>query len=296
MSLLKVLSVENAIKSANKATWFIRRNRPLIETTLGLVTIGVSVKLAFDAKGKVDAITTDVEERIANGEEVKTSETVLRVGLAMAPSIVTFMCGTGLILDSTRVLTNRVNTLASALTVAHKENDRIKNYIKEKHPEVDTRPVEVTKKEVIDEEGNKTEVESVERLRPDLLRGFWFDASDYYERDNVVGMQALTVQTERTLYNKLMGKGYIELIDIYNLFQVPLTDMEKREIYGFGFTDTDFFDLEFNTNDNTFFDVDNVTVTDEDGRVQIPYVEWPTPRYILSSIDNEDDDLREYIY
>ena len=296
MSLLKVLSVENAVKSANKATWFIRRNRPLIETTLGLVTIGVSVKLAFDAKGKVDAITTDVEERIANGEEVKTSETVLRVGLAMAPSIVTFMCGTGLILDSTRVLTNRVNTLASALTVAHKENDRIKNYLKEKHPEVDTRPVEVTKKEVIDEEGNKTEVESVERLRPDLLRGFWFDASDYYERDNVVGMQALTVQTERTLYNKLMGKGYIELIDIYNLFQVPLTDMEKREIYGFGFTDTDFFDLEFNTNDNTFFDVDNVTVTDEDGRVQIPYVEWPTPRYILSSIDNEDDDLREYIY
>ena len=296
MSLLKVLSVENAVKSANKATWFIRRNRPLIETTLGLVTIGVSVKLVFDAKGKVDAITTDVEERIANGEEVKTSETVLRVGLAMAPSIVTFMCGTGLILDSTRILTNRVNTLASALTVAHKENDRIKNYLKEKHPEVDTRPVEVTKKEVIDEEGNKTEVESVERLRPDLLRGFWFDASDYYERDNVVGMQALTVQTERTLYNKLMGKGYIELIDIYNLFQVPLTDMEKREIYGFGFTDTDFFDLEFNTNDNTFFDVDNVTVTDEDGRVQIPYVEWPTPRYILSSIDNEDDDLREYIY
>ena len=296
MSLLKVLSVENAVKSANKATWFIRRNRPLIETTLGLVTIGVSVKLAFDAKGKVEAITTDVEERIANGEEVKTSETVLRVGLAMAPSIVTFMCGTGLILDSTRVLTNRVNTLASALTVAHKENDRIKNYLKEKHPEVDTRPVEVTKKEVIDEEGNKTEVESVERLRPDLLRGFWFDASDYYERDNVVGMQALTVQTERTLYNKLMGKGYIELIDIYNLFQVPLTDMEKREIYGFGFTDTDFFDLEFNTNDSTFFDVDNVTVTDEDGRVQIPYVEWPTPRYILSSIDNEDDDLREYIY
>lgn len=296
MSLLKVLSVENAVKSANKASWFIRRNRPLIETTLGLVTIGVSVKLAFDAKGKVDAITTDVEERIANGEEVKTSETVLRVGLAMAPSIVTFMCGTGLILDSTRVLTNRVNTLASALTVAHKENDRIKNYLKEKHPEVDTRPVEVTKKEVIDEEGNKTEIESVERLRPDLLRGFWFDASDYYERDNVVGMQALTVQTERTLYNKLMGKGYIELIDIYNLFQVQLTDMEKREIYGFGFTDTDFFDLEFNTNDNTFFDVDNVTVTDEDGRVQIPYVEWPTPRYILSSIDNEDDDLREYIY
>ena len=296
MSLLKVLSVENAVKSANKATWFIRRNRPLIETTLGLVTIGVGVKLAFDAKGKVEAITTDVEERIANGEEVKTSETVLRVGLAMAPSIVTFMCGTGLILDSTRVLTNRVNTLASALTVAHKENDRIKNYLKEKHPEVDTRPVEVTKKEVIDEEGNKTEVESVERLRPDLLRGFWFDASDYYERDNVVGMQALTVQTERTLYNKLMGKGYIELIDIYNLFQVPLTDMEKREIYGFGFTDTDFFDLEFNTNDSTFFDVDNVTVTDEDGRVQIPYVEWPTPRYILSSIDNEDDDLREYIY
>ena len=296
MSLLKVLSVENAVKSANKVTWFIRRNRPLIETTLGLVTIGVSVKLAFDAKGKVDAITTDVEERIANGEEVKTSETVLRVGLAMGPSIVTFMCGTGLILDSTRVLTNRVNTLASALTVAHKENDRIKNYIKEKHPEVDTRPVEVTKKEVIDEKGNKTEVESVERLRPDLLRGFWFDASDYYERDNVVGMQALTVQTERTLYNKLMGKGYIELIDIYNLFQVQLSDMEKREIYGFGFTDTDFFDLEFNTNDNTFFDVDNVTVTDEDGRVQIPYVEWPTPRYILSSIDNEDDDLREYIY
>lgn len=296
MSFLNVLSVENAVKSANKATWFIRRNRPVIETALGLVTIGISVKLAFDAKGKVDAIATDVEERIANGEEVKTSQTAMRVGLALAPSIVTFMCGTGLILDSTRVLTNRVNTLASALTVAHKENDRIKNYLKEKHPEVDTRPVEVTKKEVIDEEGNKTEVETVERLRPDLLRGFWFDASDYYERDNVVGMQALTVQTERTLYNKLMGKGYIELIDIYNLFQVPLTDMEKREIYGFGFTDTDFFDLEFNTNDNTFFDVDNVTVTDEDGRVQIPYVEWPTPRYILSSIDNEDDDLREYIY
>lgn len=296
MSFLNVLSVENAIKSANKATWFIRRNRPVIETALGLVTIGISVKLAFDAKGKVDAIATDVEERIANGEEVKTSETALRVGLALAPSIVTFMCGTGLILDSTRVLTNRVNTLASALTVAHKENDRIKNYLKEKHPEVDTRPVEVTEKEVIDEDGNKSKVETVERLRPDLLRGFWFDASDYYERDNVVGMQALTVQTERTLYNKLMGKGYIELIDIYNLFQVSLTDMEKREIYGFGFTDTDFFDLEFNTNDNTFFDVDNVTVTDEDGRVQIPYIEWPTPRYILSSIDNEDDDLREYIY
>ena len=296
MSFLKVLSVENAIKSANKATWFIRRNRPVIETALGLVTIGISVKLAFDAKGKVDAIATDVEERIANGEEVKTSETALRVGLALAPSVVTFMCGTGLILDSTRVLTNRVNTLAGALSVAHKENDRIKNYLKEKHPEVDTRPVEVTEKEVIDEDGNKTKVETVERLRPDLLRGFWFDVSDYYERDNVVGMQALTVQTERTLYNKLMGKGYIELIDIYNLFQVSLTDMEKREIYGFGFTDTDFFDLEFNTNDNTFFDVDNVTVTDEDGRVQIPYIEWPTPRYILSSIDNEDDDLREYIY
>lgn len=296
MSFLNVLSVENAIKSANKATWFIRRNRPVIETALGLVTIGISVKLAFDAKGKVDAIATDVEERIANGEEVKTSETALRVGLALTPSIVTFMCGTGLILDSTRVLTNRVNTLAGALSVAHKENDRIKNYLKEKHPEVDTRPVEVTEKEVIDEDGNTTKVETVERLRPDLLRGFWFDASDYYERDNVVGMQALTVQTERTLYNKLMGKGYIELIDIYNLFQVSLTDMEKREIYGFGFTDTDFFDLEFNTNDNTFFDVDNVTVTDEDGRVQIPYIEWPTPRYILSSIDNEDDDLREYIY
>lgn len=296
MSFLNVLSVENAIKSANKATWFIRRNRPVIETALGLITIGISVKLAFDAKGKVDAIATDVEERIANGEEVKTSETALRVGLALAPSVVTFMCGTGLILDSTRVLTNRVNTLASALTVAHKENDRIKNYLKEKHPEVDTRPVEVTEKEVVDEDGNKSKVETVERLRPDLLRGFWFDASDYYERDNVVGMQALTVQTERTLYNKLMGKGYIELIDIYNLFQVSLTDMEKREIYGFGFTDTDFFDLEFNTNDNTFFDVDNVTVTDEDGRVQIPYIEWPTPRYILSSIDNEDDDLREYIY
>ena len=296
MSFLKVLSVENAVKASTKASLFIRRNRPIIETGLGLVTIGVSVKFAFDAKGKVDAITTDVEERIANGEEVKTSETVLRVGLAMAPSVVTFMCGTGLILDSTRVLTNRVNTLASALTVAHKENDRIKNYLKEKHPEVDTRPVEVTTKEVEDGDGNKVTMETVERLRPDLLRGFWFDSSDYYERDNVVGMQALTVQTERTLYNKLMGKGYIELIDIYNLFQVPLTDMEKREIYGFGFTDTDFFDLEFNTNDNKFFDVDAVTVTDDEGRVQIPYVEWPTPRYILSSIDNEDDDLREYIY
>ena len=296
MSMLKVLSVENALKASTKAAWVIRRNRPIIETGLGLVTIGVSVKLAFDAKGKVDAITTDVEQRIADGEEVKTSETVLRVGLAMAPSVVTFMCGTGLILDSTRILTNRVNTLASALTVAHQENDRIKNYLKEKHPEVDTRPVEVAKKEIEDEDGNKIVVDSVERLRPDLLRGFWFDSSDYYERDNVVGMQALTVQTERALYNKLMQKGFIELIDIYNLFKVELTDMEKREIYGFGFTDTDFFDLEFNTNDNTFFDVDAVTVTDDAGRVQIPYVEWPAPRYILSSIDNSDDDLRDYIY
>ena len=58
MSFLKVLSVGNAVKATTKASLFIRRNRPIIETGLGLITIGVSVKLAFDAKGKVDAITT----------------------------------------------------------------------------------------------------------------------------------------------------------------------------------------------------------------------------------------------
>ena len=51
-----------------------------------------------------------------------------------------------------------------------------------------------------------------------------------------------------------------------------------------------------NAQDYAYPPVDAVTVTDDEGRVQIPYVEWPTPRYILSSIDNEDDDLREFMY
>lgn len=297
MPILNVLSVKNVLKTSTKASLFIRRNRPLIETGMGIVTLGYSAKLFYDARQKVEAITEDVEARIANGEEVKTSETAMRVGIALAPSIVTFMAGTGLILDSTRILTNRVNQLGAALVTAHKENDRLKGYLKENHPEVDTRPVEVTTKEIEDENGNRVTVKSVERTRGDLLRGFWFDKSGYYERDNIVGMQALTVQTERALYNKIMHKGYIELTDIYNLFDIELTEAEKRELYGFGFTDNDFFDLEFNLNaENKFFDIDAVTTVDEDGRTVIPYIEWPEPRYILASIDNNSDDLLEYIY
>ena len=48
MSFLKVLSVGNAVKATTKASLFIRRNRPIIETGLGLVTIGVSIKCEFD--------------------------------------------------------------------------------------------------------------------------------------------------------------------------------------------------------------------------------------------------------
>lgn len=255
----------------------LRKYGPLIGTVSGVIGLGVTAKLAYDSKGKVDAITTKYEEKLANGEVISKKDMVVEYGVALAPAVITGALSVGCIIGSYHVLTNRVHLLNMALNTVRDENKQLKDQLRGQSEDGVYAPVETKEVETEDENGEKKVVESVARRRSDLSTGCWFDNStEWFEDDSSYNL-AVIAQAQENLNSKLMRDGILKVTDIYSALHIPLTADEKVSLYGFVFYDSDFFTL----------DTVVVHLTDETGRlIPTPYIEWPSPRYDLDIIDN----------
>lgn len=268
----------------------VKKNSPLILVTLGIAGLGLTAWEAYKARDKVREIVEDIEEKRENGEDVDVKDTAIRVVSAVAKPVVYGTLSVSAIIGSYHVLSNRVNLLSSALAAATSENKRMRSYLKKNHPDVITAPVN-DKEEVYatkDDEGKKKRAKTVAYTRTEVkyLEGTWFDKSTEYASDDTHWNETFIETRARLLSNKLTARGFLRLSEVYAALEIPSSEYNAQVAETVGWGPNDYFDL----------DIQIINVSDGTGYSKpVPYIEWPSVRSIVGSIDY-DYDAADYMY
>jgi hypothetical protein len=130
-------SLKNISSNVSAIRFKAEEHAPAIALVAGLAGLGWATYETVKSVRKVDTIMEEIEERQANGEEVKPMETVSKVVVAVYKPVVIGTLSVGVILKGFHVLNNRVSALSAALATANSEYTKLRRYIQEKHPEED---------------------------------------------------------------------------------------------------------------------------------------------------------------
>lgn len=265
---------------AQKVQYQARKKAPLLLTLAGCAGLCGTAYLAYRARHEVEEILTDVEERQSQGEHVPATQTAVRVGLALGPTIVAGGLSLAAIAGAYHVLTNRVTLLSSALVAAHEESRKYKEYIRENHPGVPLSADGKLEKVYRNEEESKTEgAVKVVAINRDKLAGterVFFDLSDEYVSDDNLYNQMFIENASHILNNMLISRGFLRLSEVYSALKIPSSSYNIKNAELLGWTSSTYFDL------NTTI----INVTDKEGYAKpVPCVDWPSPVPIYNDID-----------
>lgn len=270
--------LEHITQNVNAIQFQLKKNSPLIMTIGGIAGLCGTALMAYKAHGKVKAIVEDIEEQREQGIEINKTHELVRVGMAVAPTILMGAASVSMILGSYHVLTNRNSLLASALSTALAENDRFKKQVKEQFPDAVLAPADVEMEE--DKDGNRKVVSVNPRDIP-TLEGVWFHNSGSFTKDDNDYNQVFISTKSRQLDNKLQTQTYLTLNDVYAALDMPVTKQGAI----FGWTSSMYFDLEQTLH----------LVREPEGEYYDIWIKWPSPVPIYDKVDYSSD-LGQYFY
>lgn len=224
-----------------------RRNAPYISTGVGLIGLGVSAYLLYQARPAIEAGVEELERAKAGEEGASKSNGVKTIAKAVSGPVLGATASSLLILNGQRILSQRLAATTFAYNTLASKVDKYKEWLKEKHPEMVT---QITQElEMVPEnkeEANKEKPVLVESVRkPSLVSeaGFFVEASpllndlreggeyDYGILESAVlrvlneGNPEATITdslAERLgIYRAEMEQGYISLADVCLAFGIP---------------------------------------------------------------------------
>jgi hypothetical protein len=263
----------------NALTFSVKKNSPLIMTVGGIAGLCGTALLAYKAHGKVKTIVEDIEARREAGEEINKMHELVRVGMAVAPTILMGAASVSMILGSYHVLTNRNSLLASALSTALAENERFKQQVKKQFPDAVLAPVEETKE--VERDGKK--VVTVNPKDVPTLEGVWFHLSNEFVKDDLDYNQTFISAIEHLLDNKLNDKSILTMNDVYTALAMEPT----KQGAVFGWTSSMFFELEQTV---------HLVAADEGEPDHYDiWIKWPQPVSIYDKLDYSKS-IGEYWY
>lgn len=263
-----------------KIQYQTKKHSPLILTTSGIVGLGATAFLAYQARHKVEAIVSDVEARQEAGEEVPMMHTATRVAGALAPAIVTGGLSVAAIAGAYHILTNRVTLLTSALVAANEERRRYKEYIRENHPDIplsaDENLEEVYLNEAESKKKKGQKVVAISRDKLANLERVFFDLSDEYVTDDNLYNLMFIENAAHILNNMQTNRGFLRLSEVFAALKIPSGKFNVKNAEILGWPDTMYFDL----------NVTVLNVKDADGYSRpVPCIDWPAPVPIYNAVD-----------
>lgn len=220
----------------------LEKNSPEIMVGAGVVAIVGGVVLACKATLKVEDILEESEETIEKIHEAEgmpnyskkdykrdLTLTYVQTGAKLAknyaPAVIVTGLGIGLILGSHNILKKRNVALMASYKTLDKAFDEYRGrVIREYGEDVDKLlKNDLVKKEVIDEDGNKT-VE-YEKRDPNVKSqyGVWFDEFSQNHKNSASANRMFLQMMESYANDKLVANGHLFLNEVYDMIGVPRT-------------------------------------------------------------------------
>lgn len=263
-----------------------RRNAPIIMTIGGAIGLIVTSISAYKAAKRVGKIVEEAEASHATASPMPAGVVALRVGAAVAPTVVIGATSVAMILGSYHVLNNRNTILSSAIASLAAENRRMRSTIREQYPDAVLAPNEGIA-QVTDADGVEQSVASIDPDSVPYMEGLYFSRSSEMTKDDHEYNMTWIAYRGRMLDNKLQETGHLTLNDVYDALGVELTDFQRRQGAVLGWTNAFVWELE----------TEVVQVMDEEGLYSHPeiYVTWPALTSIYDKT-NYAQDLSNYNY
>lgn len=282
-------SLENLNKNAIKIQDGARKYAPLISMVAGTALVLYGAKKTYDASKEIALITSELERRKAEGEEITRREVFTRVGRHLVLPGLCIVGGLGAFFNAYHVLTNRLTVVSGMLATSLKDNERLKQAIKSKYPNATFAPTTGESKQVLAsaEEANKKKPKMVEAVKPleiCNMEQVCYRLSLEYAADNLDINLMQIESANRILTNKLMADGRIFLSDVYSVLRIPSEVANYNQARRLKWTDSDYFELSVALV-NVSKEEDGLEVADK-----VPFVSWPAPR----PVDGGEELLNDY--
>lgn len=228
------------------ARW-ARRNSPYICTGLGLIGLGVSGYMLYQARPAIEAGVEELERAKAGEEGASKANGIKTIAKAVSGPVLGATASSLLILNGQRILSQRLAATTLAYNTLASKVDRYKEWLKENHPEMATQITQELERvpESKEEAGKKKSVLVDSIRKPSLVSeaGFFVEASpllsdlreggeyDYGILESAV-MRVLndgnpeatdtdTLAEQIGIYRAEAKQGYTRLSDVFLAFGIP---------------------------------------------------------------------------
>lgn len=300
------------IKGFHKVSKMAAKNSPAILTGVGVAGLGATAYYSYKSAKKIEVITDDLENRrkleelidlvqityIDKGlpltKEVKESYDVAKenfvpidrftvvkdvagaVALPVALGLASITC----IVLSYHIQNNRIVTLAGALATATAEriyyNNKFKADYGQEEYEKFTTPVERTRSQITDADGEIQNVDTFAKVDIKSLHGVWFSDSSEYTRDDHEYNMAFVRQAAEALDLKLFRNGFLTMNEVLDALSIERT--KQGALMGWSVS-------------TNFTITPEITICrDKLSGVSGPqiYIKWSNPTYIYDLVEYKD--------
>lgn len=224
-----------------------RRNSPYICTGLGLIGLGVSGYMLYQARPAIEAGVEELERAKAGEEGASKANGIKTIAKAVSGPVLGATASSLLILNGQRILSQRLAATTVAYNTLVSKVDKYKEWLKENHPEMATQITqELERVPESKDEAKKKKPVTVDAVRkPSLVSeaGFFVEASpllsdlreggeyDYgilqsavlrvMNEGNPEASSADSLAERLGIYRAEMEQGYISLADVCLAFGIP---------------------------------------------------------------------------
>lgn len=231
-----------------------RRNSPYICTGIGLIGLGVSGYMLYQARPAIEAGVEELERAKAGEEGASKANGIKTIAKAVSGPVLGATASSLLILNGQRILSQRLAATTLAYNTLSSKLDKYKEWLKENHPEMATQITQELERvpENKDEAKKKKPVLVDSIKKPSLVSeaGFFVEASpllmeycengefDYGILESVVnriknsGNPYATdkdfVHMTEGLYAAENKHGYLRLSEVYDAFGIPKESLKSH--------------------------------------------------------------------